>query len=73
MPAKTVFLPVMNPSGARGERGNGGKAPGHDAVLFASERRDEREIVRRRELLRWGCLPAPKQCTMMLWLLKSCY
>ena len=39
---------------ARGERGNGGKALGHDAALFASERRDEREIVRRRELLRWG-------------------
>jgi hypothetical protein len=32
---------------ARGERGNGGKALGHDAALFASDRRDEREIVRR--------------------------
>ena len=55
MPAKTVFLPVMNPSGLlAASAAMVGRLSDMRPRSLASERRDEREIVRRGELLCWG-------------------
>src|SRR4051812_10491549 len=55
MPAKTVFLPVMNPSGLlAASAAMVGRLSDMTPRSLASERRVEGEIVRRGELLCWG-------------------